>query len=295
MMKIEDFKMRVTPEQNKIVQETIFSDKYDCQWNAFVVDKTISQTSAPYLYLENGRLLYGVRHDMFLSENKKELSFEEFKQRYIDKDFVLPEQWCVRDCEEVALYAHEKWGCGNYISPDRYYHGGGYEFYDYYIHEGYTEITLEQFKKYVLKQDDMKEKKIIGYKPKDINCFEYAKNFAKNYTAYGYDEGYSNVRIIAPSCGHYQFFKEAGVLDLWFEPVYEEEKKLPKICGYDGVFKKNDGTVKYGCKNVPVAGIRKLKGAIDSLNEGVESITLSTGESITKEQIDQIVEYTQHV
>jgi len=225
------------------------------------------------------------------------------------KDDKLPDKWCIKVTEENIdtlsdWRVSQRYPCGDRITKVHGYisNTGISERLDKYtgawflsVPLSHTEITFEQFKKYVLKQDDMKEKKIIGYKPKDINCFEYAKNFAKKYTAYGYDEGYSNVRIIAPSCGHCQFFKEAGVLDLWFEPVYEEEKKLPKICGYEGLYKKNDRTVKYGCKTVPVEEIMQLKEAIDSLNEGVESITLSTGESITKEQIDQIVEYTQHV
>ena len=161
-----------------------------------------------------------------------EFTFEEFKS-YFEEEFVLPEMWYIKDCEEVAKWASKVFDCGSFVG-DKYLHvdqklypkTGCYTFYNKM--EGYTEITLEQFKKYVLKEVNM-EKEIIGYKlikPEFekaaseivgdkvgcinfIRCREYQNHIipTRNFD--------TNLRIL----------KESGVLDLWFEPVYKDEKQ----------------------------------------------------------------------
>jgi hypothetical protein len=79
----------------------------------------------------------------------------------------------------------------------------------------YKEITFEQFKKYVLKTEEkMESKKIIGYK---LVKPEYKKAADKIISVF--DE--FKINSIA-----YDEFKKAGVLDIWFEPVYEPEFKV---------------------------------------------------------------------
>lgn len=83
----------------------------------------------------------------------------------------------------------------------------------------YTEITFEQFKKYVLKQDDMKEKKIIGYKcpmklEGDNITIPIGGLFKKKKTSRNYHYEH---------CFHYELPKE--IVEQW-EPVYEEEFKV---------------------------------------------------------------------
>ena len=85
------------------------------------------------------------------------------------------------------------------------------------VEKGYTQITLEQFKKHFLKEKTMK-KEIIGYK---LIKHEY-EGALKNIEPYWNKElfekhGYN----LAIGSGIYYKFKKAGVLDLWFEPVYE--------------------------------------------------------------------------
>jgi len=80
----------------------------------------------------------------------------------------FPEKWYIKDCEEVANYAADKWGCKRYVGNLYYYehsfNGRNYTFTEKSeIPKEYKEITLEEFKKYVLKENIM-EKKIIGYK-----------------------------------------------------------------------------------------------------------------------------------
>ena len=86
-------------------------------------------------------------------------------------NFVLPDKWCIKDCEEVTNYAADKWRCGTKVD-DRYYcesneHDSRFMHYNYLygfkskieIPNDYTEITIEQFRKYVLnkKEDKVEE------------------------------------------------------------------------------------------------------------------------------------------
>lgn len=81
------------------------------------------------------------------------------------KKFILPEKWAVKDCKEVSGWASKKFGSGNYVRENEYLNVknlGGRLQQDYFFcqkKEGYTEITLDQFKQYVLKQNPEKMKK----------------------------------------------------------------------------------------------------------------------------------------
>lgn len=69
----------------------------------------------------------------------------------------LPEKWCIEDCTEVSLWASIKYPpCSNIVGPnflhiDSTQHGNRqYNFYRF-RNNGYTELTLEDFKRLVLK------------------------------------------------------------------------------------------------------------------------------------------------
>lgn len=99
-----------------------------------------------------------------------EITFEQFK-KYVLKEpimkeeFVLPEKWCVRHHQEVAEYIIKLLGSnkGNYFEDlEKFSHfppsptGRNFGGYCYRKKlDGYTEITFEQFKKYVLMKDSM--------------------------------------------------------------------------------------------------------------------------------------------
>ena len=90
------------------------------------------------------------------------------------------------------------------------------------VEKGYTQITLEQFKKHFLKEKTMK-KEIIGYKLIKPEYEGALKNIQPQWNKKIHEEKGYNVAI---NSGVYYDFKKAGVLDLWFEPVYEEEFKV---------------------------------------------------------------------
>lgn len=159
-------------------------------------------------------------------------TFEQFKEMYLEEEFVLPEKWCVK----VTDKTHKT------ISENSYRIFPNYETYITSmllsskswnswdlnrdaIKEGYTEITFKQFLKYILKQETMK-KEIIGYK------------LVKSEYKGAYEEitGTSNLDRIEDSLGKLNWvdkaikdLKEAGVLELWFKPNYKEEKTIVKM------------------------------------------------------------------
>jgi len=80
-------------------------------------------------------------------------------------------------------------------------------------------------------------KKIIGYKLKE-DCKQFGLA-AKSITGLGLDLDPITVRPPSAGCDGtlcYRKLKEAGVLDLWFEPIYEEQKKTLNIRCNDGGF-----------------------------------------------------------
>lgn len=153
------------------------------------------------------------------------------KEEYDEQNFILPEKWCVQDSEEVSIWAHKTLKC----KPSSEYSRKlciiqklfpSYESY-FFLHpseiKDYKEITFEQFKKHVLKQEDM-EREIIGYKLKE-DCGQYkeaAKIIADTTTDYTKDK-------FLPNSTTYNNFKKAGVLELWFESVYKKEFKVGDI------------------------------------------------------------------
>lgn len=81
-MEISNFKMAVTPEQSRIVQEFLF--KNGCRWADG--SNKIACTKAPYLKLDSTSALglyYCILEEDFRNFQMQELTFEEFKQKYM--------------------------------------------------------------------------------------------------------------------------------------------------------------------------------------------------------------------
>jgi len=146
----------------------------------------------------------------------------------------------------------------------------------------YPIYTFEQFKKYVLKNNNMENKKIIGYK---LIKPEYRKA-AENIVALGvnWKVGKSFIEVMENNPDDYytKKLKEAGVLELWFEKIYEEEFKIG-----DWIISTNDiksivfkiesiNEEYYECENdnFGIVALRKDK----------EDLRLATTEEIAKAQ-----------
>lgn len=147
--------------------------------------------------------------------------------------FVLPKKWCIKINQEVKNWIKSEFHTDYYNGENEsvyfhfpnYYNYKGFEAGNHIsteIIEDYTEITPEQFKKYILKQENM-EKKIIGYK---LIKPEYKEAALKLSNTVGNWENVLAVYDININQTNYiNKLQQAGVLDLWFEPVYEEEFK----------------------------------------------------------------------
>ena len=82
-----------------------------------------------------------------------------------------------------------------------------------------TEITFEQFKTHVLQnQKTMETKKIIGYRLIKSEYKKASEKIMDTVYALNSDE------VTVPSC--IDSLRNAGVLDIWFEPIYKEEKSF---------------------------------------------------------------------
>lgn len=218
------------------------------------------------------------------------------------KEFILPKYWYIRVSDENAKIVN-KWkqqvNPNSYNAKDCTYidsrgDGGG-------VGRGQGEITFEQFKKYILKQDDMSE--IVGYKcplmlfngniPKGTIYRPLASKKNTTYAATCY-----NGRII--DSGKTNLPKE--IVEQW-EPVYAPKYTLPKIYGYEGKTNHPGGSlehstvVEYGCAVINVMMLKNLLKASNHStthgagNRSIKSIKLSSDVEITIEEIKQIVEY----
>ena len=212
------------------------------------------------------------------------------------EEFTLPENWCIKSTPET-FDVIKKWLIET--DPDknewRFYSKGDTRYITYrytdckYIPERCTDITFDQFEKYVL----MKDKEIIGYKLKE-DCKQYNIAAAKieGYTQCGVANVSTKVFYINENRSAINAWNNANVLDLWFEPVYKETKTLPEINGYKGEITQISGIVKYGCAQLSSKGIESfLKNRDIGVNREINSITLDSGVEITIEQLQQIADY----
>jgi len=100
------------------------------------------------------------------------------------KEFTLPEKWCIRQSagEEVYKWFNKKYDVTSFPTGNyNYLVNSECSVYSDYIPQGYTEITFEQFKKYVLK-DYIKESKevILEY----VECIGLLESKVQGWSNY---------------------------------------------------------------------------------------------------------------
>lgn len=213
----------------------------------------------------------------------KIIDFQTFIEDNKEETFVLPEKWCFTTTEKshkifidwyIDKYKKIRGSfnttIGNhYCINEKNNTEQGWMYFAPERKEGYTEITFEQFKKYVLKQDDM-EKKIIGYKlngkvdRQTVNRFlgesvPMCGDILLSGKTKHINEMTSEEKSVYFTTGHIggslvKKCKEAGVLDLWFEPVYEPEKPKEEIISMgnfslkvtkEGIFHKTENITEF--------------------------------------------------
>ena len=152
-------------------------------------------------------------------------SFDAIKQEKTS-EFILPKRWCVKDCPEVSKYAANKWDCANTVGEHYYMETkGSYRFcpLDFCKKLRYTEITLEQFKQYVLKE-------IITFGKTRFTCHKgYAECFYGKVTK-------AEIK---------------SILDYFDQDIFILGHKM-------SIVNKGDWFVKFGCQQDKLSKIREI-------------------------------------
>lgn len=104
-----------------------------------------------------------------INKNFKPSTKEAYDAQFVVKEpeFVLPEKWCVKHSDKTLEWIRKnaKYN-GDCITPHTYYNypetTHGCNNYSNIVLDGYTEITFEQFKKYILKEETV-ENQFISF------------------------------------------------------------------------------------------------------------------------------------
>ncbi len=166
-----------------------------------------------------------------------------FDQIDFEEKFILPEKWCIK-ITKVNRDILEKYrsklpdvslaytclldkSLNHYLLNEDVACDKTYMLYVAELPSwgNYTEITLEQFKTYILKEKTM-EKEIIGYKLNGKATAEEVSILLKcDKQVYSdgtfFTKGHLNSDVIKKA-------KSLGILDIWFEPVFKEEEEFIK-------------------------------------------------------------------
>lgn len=133
-------------------------------------------------------------------------------------------------------------------------------------------VTTEQFRKNILKKY-MNTKKIKGYKFKQ--GFEKYSNAAANISVTKIYADSLNNSFSHESSAYYKL-KEAGVLDIWFEPVYEEEYKIITMGTSKVPIKISKAGIEADGKTYTIQDMLELKKKFESIAIGYRSVEIET-------------------
>jgi hypothetical protein len=194
----------------------------------------------------------------YFKNNPVKLTLEQWDKivnKTMKEEFKLPENWWIDVTDDNINILKKWWDCPSYntshiIGMVKWISSGqirrGYNLKRVTKVEGSydfgKEITIEQFIKYVLKQEVMEEKEIIGWKLKE-DCEQYEDAVLTILEIDEFNPIFENCDLSVE--WSIEKIKKAGVLELWFEPVYKE--KTLQFGGYDVIFEKVTSGVRITC------------------------------------------------
>jgi hypothetical protein len=122
-MQIEPFKIRVTPEESKVVQEVLFKNGYT--WCTGY--KNISTFTLSWLYLyfkydkydkysENPVLFWGGDSNSYVEYDIPELTFQQFKEKYMKEYPKWNIELFMEDCKRKGIEFKEE-----FVLPEKWY------------------------------------------------------------------------------------------------------------------------------------------------------------------------------
>lgn len=209
---------------------------------------------------------------------------------HYEEEFVLPKCWFVlyttkEEFHIINSFYNKGWSYCGYENQCGYHNNGDNQVHtnnwianspakEKLLKNGYIQITFEQFQKYVLKEETM-EKEIIGYKLIKPKYRQAAEAVVSQYDPY-YDFKNWDLNLekdgdmFTKDSNQSKWLKEAGVLDLWFEPVYAQEKQIIQMHSSNkGMFEIEvvDGKAYYRPENkyLPEEWIRDIINSYDEI------------------------------
>lgn len=144
-------------QETNIVSLEITKEPVNCTWGLFIVSPEL-KTSFSCRYEESS---LPVKY-----EKLPKFTFKQWKELFYQKEFVLPERWCIKwGNKENSIIIQEyleskdpekkNWIHSHTAHDDAFVdYKNSYYSYHSEAPSGFTEITFEQFKKYVLKQEE---------------------------------------------------------------------------------------------------------------------------------------------
>jgi len=229
--------IKVTEENQNIVSEWRFTDTSK--------KLNIGYVTGMYNWNGEGRRIQK-EHNSYKDDNNwgDEITTEQFKKYVLKQEYKYTPEYCKNN--KVAIFVKtqsdidglKQLNCtGCMVSLNSYTNG----FYTIpskdtwginrtYFNKNYEVINASDFIKNNLKTTNM-EKKIIGYKLIKPEFEEAAVAICKGYGA----RDIFDFKLVEKDCSFREmsntkdWLEKAGVLNIWFEPVYEEEKKIIKM------------------------------------------------------------------
>jgi hypothetical protein len=248
-------------------------------------------------------------HETFSRKNIPEKWFV----KVTPKNYSTLNCWLLMQKNFNTNFLLEEYSGGNVGNVNR---DGSYQDWDLYGENfkklGHKEITLEQFEKYVLynlKNETMK-KEIIGYRIKEQfrNNRAVGEAAAKIEGHRCFGDGVTELPFskLAISClqnankESIEKLTKAGILDLWFEPVYKEVEPEIVISGHKAQFDLQNKTVKFGCKTISLEQLKAVLTVMDLnwkfdygfciASDFIESYHLHDFEPVKKQTIGQLIQ-----
>ena len=233
-----------TPEEIKIISTLLELEGFEQHFGL-----TEGNSLVTYIGSEKSSKKFAIRHDVlsFGMQDKKIFKASEFDQAYqylFDKELFSTEYF--KTCyKKLAIQCNSQEEYDNILKayPLKNFRKNYYPIYktntcinigdsaycnlNYYLEHKYKVIPASfvlQFKSEKMK----KVKKIIGYKLKDEKYRIPALNISKAVNPGATKENYSDGTIMRTS-GISVYFKELGLLDTWFTPVYEQDEIVLNI------------------------------------------------------------------
>lgn len=159
-----------------------------------------------------------------------------------------------------------------------------------------VELTLEEWDSIINKKAlDMNEKKIIGYKLIKPEYLEAANEICKKVNTGTSIEEFSFLRIGINRLS-IPALKDAGVLDIWFEPVYEPEKPKEKVITVnDTRISIKQGSIYAVDRSFKIESIKHLLGLMSSnynkdfWNTEFTEVKIGCKTGWTKKHLEEIV------